>query len=55
MASYSDVNGDGILDLVLQFSIDALQLTTTSTKASLVGKLIGGAVIKGSDSVRIIP
>jgi len=55
MTSYSDINGDGFIDLVSQVPTQALQLTATSTKADLVGRLTNGTIIKGSDSVRIVP
>ncbi|OGM92427.1 hypothetical protein A2372_00025 [Candidatus Wolfebacteria bacterium RIFOXYB1_FULL_54_12] len=54
MASYSDVNGDGYADIVVQMSTQALQLTTSDTRINLEGKLTNGAVFKGSDLVRIV-
>jgi len=55
MASYSDVNGDGFTDVVVQVSTEALQLTSSDVRADLDGQLTSGVVIKGSDSVRIVP
>ena len=55
MASYSDVNGDGIIDAIVQIATQALQLTTGDTKTNLEGKLTNGIVFKGADSVRIVP
>lgn len=55
MASYSDVNGDGFTDIVVQVSTQALQLTANDVKANLEGQLTGGTLIKGPDSVRIVP
>ncbi len=55
MASYSDINGDGFIDIVIQVSTEALQLTSSDVKANLEGQLINGIIIKGSDSIRIVP
>ena len=54
-ASVQDVNGDGLLDLVVHVSTEALQLTGTDTQAILTGQTYGGQTIQGSDSVRIVP
>lgn len=53
--SYSDMNNDGFTDVVVKISTTELQLTTSDTKANLEGQLINGDIIKGSDSVRIVP
>ena len=53
--SYSDVNRDGFTDIIVNASTEALQLTATDVKAGLEGKLFGGTIIKGSDSIRIVP
>ena len=55
MVSYEDVNGDSFVDIVSHVITKDLQLTPSDTKANLEGKLIDGTVIKGSDSVRIVP
>jgi hypothetical protein len=55
MASAQDVNGDGLLDLVLHVSIEALQLSDEDTNATLMGQTFGGQFITGTDSVRIVP
>jgi Thrombospondin type 3 repeat len=55
MASFQDVNGDGLMDLVVHVSTDAFELTGGDTKAFLQGKTFGGAQVIGSDSVRIVP
>lgn len=55
MADYEDVNGDSFTDLVVQVPTQLLQLTASDTKANLTGQLKDGAIIKGSDSVRIVP
>ena len=53
--SYEDVNLDGVIDLMMHFSTQALQLDETSTMATLTG--IGGQnrCISGTDHIRIVP
>jgi hypothetical protein len=55
MASIEDVNGDGLLDLVVHVSTEALQLSESDTEAILEGQTFGGTRIRGADSVRIVP
>ena len=55
MASVQDVNGDGLLDLVVHVSTQALQLSDGDTQAILTGQTFSGQQIQGSDSVRIVP
>lgn len=55
MANYSDVNGDEFTDITVQVSTEALQLTPADVKADLTAHLTDGTIIKGSDSVRIVP
>jgi hypothetical protein len=55
MASLVDVNDDGLLDLVVHVSTDALVLTETDTQADLAGKTLDGVRIEGTDSVRVVP
>ena len=54
MASSQDVNGDGLLDLVIHVSTEALELSDTDTEVVLEGNTFGGAAIRGTDSVRVI-
>jgi hypothetical protein len=54
-ASVQDVNGDGLLDLVVHVSTDALQLSETDTQAVLTGETFSGQLIQGSDSIRVVP
>jgi DNA/RNA endonuclease G (NUC1) len=58
-ASLEDVNRDGKLDLVIQFSIPELQqngdLTSSSTGLLLQSTLKDGVPIQGSDKVWIVP
>jgi hypothetical protein len=53
--AYEDVNSDGAIDLVFSFRTQDLQLTPSSTQATLTGNLRGGAPITGTDSVKIVP
>jgi hypothetical protein len=49
-----DVNGDGLLDLVLHFSTQSLSLNSGDTEACLTGKTLSGQEFKGCDSVNIV-
>lgn len=55
MTSVEDVNGDGLLDLVVHVSTEALKLSQTDEEAVLEGKTSDGTPIRGTDSVRIVP
>jgi hypothetical protein len=55
MASLEDVNGDGLLDLVLHFSTQALPRLTSDTEIALFGETFDGQLINGSDSIVIVP
>ncbi len=52
--SPQDINNDGLMDMVFHFSTQTLNLTATSTSASIYGFTTGGQAFTGSDSVRII-
>jgi len=54
-SSDEDVNGDGLLDLVVHVSTEELQLSSEDTEATLQGETYGGEYIKGTDSVCIVP
>jgi hypothetical protein len=54
MASVSDVNRDGLDDLVVHVSTAALTLTSSDTTATLEGSTTDGQRIEGTDSVRIV-
>ena len=49
-----DVNGDGLLDVVLHFKTQDLGLMSSATEACLAGKTISGQEFEGCDSVRIV-
>ena len=50
-----DVDYDGDLDLLLHFKTQDLNLTESSTEATLTGTTYGGQPIQGTDSVNIVP
>ena len=52
MAHLEDVNGDGFVDLVVQFE-DNDTFTVNDTTATLTGELNDGTSIEGSDSICI--
>jgi PKD repeat protein len=54
MASLEDVNGDGLLDLVIHI-VNEMSLTEGSTEALLEGSTFDGTLIEGSDTVNIVP
>ncbi len=55
MASLQDVDGDGLLDLVVQVDTQSFQLSAGDTEAVLEGKTYDGTAIQGTDTVRIVP
>ena len=54
MASTEDVNGDGLLDLVVHVSTEALELMDADTEAVLEGQTFGGIPVNGADTVRVV-
>lgn len=55
MYSLEDVDGDGRTDMLVHITTSALILNENDTTAVLVGNMRDGAVIRGTDSVRIVP
>ncbi|MCX5885311.1 MAG: hypothetical protein NT096_05305 [Proteobacteria bacterium] len=49
-----DVNSDGLMDLVLHFSTQSLNLKSGDTEACLTGKTLSEQEFKGCDSVSIV-
>lgn len=54
-SAMEDVDGDGDLDLILQFQTRQTGLRCGATSASLTGKTTDGQLIRGSDAVRMTP
>lgn len=55
MASFEDINADGLLDLVVRVSTEALQISEADTEAVLEGQTLDGTPITGVDTVRVVP
>lgn len=55
MHSFSDVNGDGRLDMVLQIETQHLVLASESIEAVLHGATTGGIPVVGRDAIRVVP
>jgi N-acetylneuraminic acid mutarotase len=55
MTSFQDVDGDGLVDLVVHVSTEALELSGGDTRAFLEAKTFSGTPVIGSDWVRIVP
>ena len=55
IGSFEDVDGDGDLDLVVQFTTADLNLTEGDAEAVLEGQTSGGTAIRGTDSIVVVP
>lgn len=56
MASKTDVNGDGLMNLLVHVDTSAMNISDLEDQqATLWGKTYDGAFNKGFDSVRIVP
>jgi CubicO group peptidase (beta-lactamase class C family) len=53
-ASASDVDGDGILDLIVHVDTTAFELTVGDVEAELMGMTFDGKKIRGVDSISIV-
>ena len=51
----SDVNGDGLQDLLLHFSRSETGIVCGNTGAVLTGQTFAGLAVEGEDSVRPVP
>jgi hypothetical protein len=54
-SSLTDVNGDGLLDLLLHFSTQQTGLQAGNPQACLTGHTQNGTLIEGCDNIRIVP
>ena len=56
MAHFEDLNGDGLLDLIVQVTIQELDLEQLQDGCAMVtGSTFGGDQFEGSDEVRLVP
>jgi hypothetical protein len=55
LAHTEDVNGDGLIDLVVQIEDTDQVFTTGTTTATLTGNLYDGTHIAGEDDICIVP
>jgi len=53
-SSLQDVNGDGLLDLVLQFKVQSTGLQSGNTQSTLMGRMLGGTPFLGSSAIQLI-
>jgi len=54
MASFEDVNYDGLLDMIVHVDTRALDISPDDTEGILEGKTYSGMTIRGVDTVRIL-
>jgi hypothetical protein len=54
-ASFEDVDGDGLQDLVVHVDTTSFEISDTDEVASLEGLTFGGTSIMGSDTIRVVP
>lgn len=54
-ARFEDVDGDALLDLLLNFRIDDLRLGTADTIATVTLTFAGGGLGCGEDRIRVVP
>jgi len=55
MYAVADVNGDGLLDILVHIATQALQLSPNDTQAELRAMTRDGTPIAGVDTVRVVP
>jgi len=54
MSSFEDINGDGLLDIIVHFDTTTLELSEGDTEAILEGETYKGTRIRGIDTVKIV-
>jgi hypothetical protein len=55
MASGNDVNGDGLLDLLVHVSTNMLNISEGQGDVTLTASTFSGTAISGQDSIRVVP
>ena len=55
IGSFRDVNGDSIIDLVLNFDLSQLDAEPSVAELTLLGLLQDGTEFEGTDTIRIVP
>ena len=55
MASRNDLNGDGLLDLLVQVSTNTINLSEGQGVVTLTASTFSGTAISGQDSIRVVP
>ena len=53
--SIGDLNGEGLADLLVHISTEAMQIGSADTEAVLEGRTYDGKQIVGRDSIRLVP
>jgi hypothetical protein len=53
--SFEDVNRDGRIDLLFHFRTQDLQLTSSSTEATLTGETAAGIAFQGTGLIHVVP
>jgi hypothetical protein len=53
-SSLQDVNGDGLLDMVLQFRTQSTALQLGDSQATLMGRTLSGTPFRGSSPIQVI-
>jgi hypothetical protein len=53
--SLQDINDDGLVDMLVHVTTQALELTETDSDAILTARISDGQRVRGTDSVRIVP
>jgi hypothetical protein len=52
--SLQDVNGDGLLDMVLQFKVQSTGLQPSQSQVTLMGRTLDGTPFRGSSPIQLL-
>ncbi len=52
---HRDINGDSIIDLILHFDMEDMNIDPGANALTLTGMLLDGTEFEGTDSIRIVP